>query len=304
MMTPKTLTPRELGQAIGVSESSLKRWADDGRLQVGRTAGGHRRIAVSEAIRFIREAGLPLLKPQLMGLGEMEAVGTAGLSKRPLHETLVSALIEGRAADVRGLVASAYVAGTSVAQLCDGPLAHAMYAVGDLWHHDRFGIAVEHRAALLCAQALHQITALLPPPLPHAPVAVGGAPSEDIYTLASMMAATVLLSEGWTEVNLGAQLPLDVLETAATKHQARLVWLSLSVEQSARKAARDIDKLASTLADRGVRMVVGGRAARELGPVLHKVQHAASMAELAAFARGLSAAGAGVTGGAVTHRGT
>ena len=46
------LSPRQLAVAIGVSESSLKRWADDGRLAVERTAGGHRRIPLPEAVRW------------------------------------------------------------------------------------------------------------------------------------------------------------------------------------------------------------------------------------------------------------
>ena len=40
------LSPRELAEAVGVSESSLKRWADRGRVHVHRTEGGHRRIPV------------------------------------------------------------------------------------------------------------------------------------------------------------------------------------------------------------------------------------------------------------------
>ncbi|HEX9106572.1 MAG TPA: MerR family DNA-binding transcriptional regulator, partial [Longimicrobiales bacterium] len=48
------LSPRELAEAVGVSESSLKRWADRGVLAVERTAGGHRRIPLGEAVRFIR----------------------------------------------------------------------------------------------------------------------------------------------------------------------------------------------------------------------------------------------------------
>lgn len=55
-MTMKPLlSPRELAQAIGVSESSIKRWIDDGLIGATKTAGGHRRIAGSEAIRFVRE---------------------------------------------------------------------------------------------------------------------------------------------------------------------------------------------------------------------------------------------------------
>ena len=55
------LSPKELAQAIGVSESSLKRWADEGLLRATRTAGGHRRIPLAEAIRFLRDTQATLV---------------------------------------------------------------------------------------------------------------------------------------------------------------------------------------------------------------------------------------------------
>src|SRR5690242_3719305 len=60
------LSPRDLADALGVSESSLKRWVDAGKLAAFRTEGGHRRIAVSEALRFIRETGAPVARPELL----------------------------------------------------------------------------------------------------------------------------------------------------------------------------------------------------------------------------------------------
>jgi len=60
----RLLSPRELADALGVSESSLKRWVDAGKITAARTEGGHRRIALQEAVRFIRETGAPLARPE------------------------------------------------------------------------------------------------------------------------------------------------------------------------------------------------------------------------------------------------
>src|SRR5688500_324070 len=67
------LTPKELADAIGASESSLRRWVDRGRLPVSRTAGGHRRIPLATAIRFIRETGATVVRPELLGFDEVPA---------------------------------------------------------------------------------------------------------------------------------------------------------------------------------------------------------------------------------------
>ena len=62
------LSPRDLADAIGVSESSLKRWADAGKIQVSRTDGGHRRIPLAEAVRFIRATGAQVVRPDILGI--------------------------------------------------------------------------------------------------------------------------------------------------------------------------------------------------------------------------------------------
>ncbi len=51
----RMLSTSDFAAAIGISESSVRRLADSGDLEIHRTRGGHRRIPVSEAIRYVRE---------------------------------------------------------------------------------------------------------------------------------------------------------------------------------------------------------------------------------------------------------
>jgi excisionase family DNA binding protein len=50
ILVKKLVTPKQVAQAINVSESSLKRWCDQGLLTAIRTAGGHRRLALAAAL--------------------------------------------------------------------------------------------------------------------------------------------------------------------------------------------------------------------------------------------------------------
>ena len=56
----QVLSPREMATVLGVSESSIKRWVDDGAITSTKTAGGHRRITVSEASHSFAARGSPL----------------------------------------------------------------------------------------------------------------------------------------------------------------------------------------------------------------------------------------------------
>jgi len=285
------LSPKALAQAVGVSESSVKRWADDGLLEVTRTPGGHRRIALREAVRYLREAGLPVVKPQVLGLADLQFLHSAGSQGQDLDGALVAALKEGHVQRARGIVLALYLGGRSVAELCDGPLRIAMQEVGELWRHGPDGIFIEHRAVDLCLQTLDQLRGIFPEPGKDAPVALGGALEDDPYALPTLMVATVLGASGWQAINLGGNLPVPALLAAVKRHRPALVWMSCSVEEAARLHEREFRKAAVILAGQGMEVLVGGRAWKshhwEAGA---GVTATGSMAEVAAFAEGLRAA--------------
>lgn len=284
------LSPKALGEAIGVSESSLKRWADDGRLEVARTAGGHRRIRRNEAIRFIREHGFAVERPDVLDLDEVPP-GRPGEPVGSRDETMHRTLVDGDADRALAIAVSRYLDGPSLAAIVDDLLAPSLRAIGDRWPRGPDGILVEHRATDVCTQVLSRLRGLAPRG-PGRPVAVGAAPPGDPYTLPSLMAATVLAGAGWAEINLSAETPEQVLVRAAAGSRARLVWLALSVEATAAQVAGRVRHTRDRLRDAGCRaqLAVGGPALRALRPpAVDGVHFVSSMRELAAFAGGLKA---------------
>jgi excisionase family DNA binding protein len=297
-MEGNLLTPRELADAIGASESSLRRWIDGGRVKMSRTAGGHRRIPVSEAIRFIRETGATVLRPDLLGLSE------ATLTATPLRvgnhaEQLYRALLDGDRLLARGVMMSWYLRGEPLAALFDGPLRTALHRIGELWSHDERGILIEHRATQICTEAITHLRAAMPPVPAGAtvPVAVGGAPSGDLYSVPSLAAAATLAEAGFRDINYGPNTPLPLLGFAAREQAARLVWVSVSSPGHDERLAHDLASLGGRLAAANAHLVIGGRSAAAHPPAgLKNVHVMNSMAELSAFAKGLLVRGPRVPG--------
>ncbi len=281
------LTPRQLAEAIGVSESSVKRWVDDGSIAATRTAGGHRRIPLPEAARYIRKSGAPVVRPDLLGLHDLEGVGEREVGLDGAGIRLFEYLRAGAAAEARGLILSQYLEGRSVAEIVDGPLAEAMKEVGELWVSSSSGIFWEHRATQIAIEALDRLRLLLGP-REGAPAAVGGAPAGDRYILPSLAAAAVLEGEGLEATNLGPETPIDTLALAAEDLDARLVWLSVSFAADVEKLRRSLEALIPKLAGRNAILVVGGAQSSKLGLSRgESVYVGRSMAELEALAQGL-----------------
>lgn len=286
------LSPRELARVIGASESSLKRWADDGHLEVARTSGGHRRIALREALRFIRQSRLTVVDPQPLGIAESIPLQRGRSPDGDL--ALQQAILTGQAQEARGLVLAMYLAGRAVAEICDGPLTQAMHEVGLLWKHGPHGIHTEHAATDLCAQTLYYLRALLPPPKPDAPLALGGALPSDPYMLPSLMVATTLGSLGWRELNLGPNLPFNALLAAVDAHHPALVWLACSIPNLPEQHARELRKTTHKLAECGVQLLVGGRGWLLdflADPTVQPLRFCHTMRELTAFVEGLRVGG-------------
>lgn len=286
------LSPKELGQAVGASESSIKRWIDDGMIAASRTAGGHRRVAIAEAIRFIRASRLPVVHPEILGLRDVDAE-TEQAAAGDEAEALFEYLLRGKAREARGLVMSLYLSGKSVAEIADGPIRAAMHRLGELWKHDSAGIYVEHRATDICIQSITQLRLILDPPA-EGPVALGGAPEGDPYLAPSMIAATVLMSEGFRAVNLGGDTPVGSLIVAAERHKPVLVWLSITSARAADKLKGELPRLHEALSGLKVPLILGGQARPRIEKsVPADVYQASTMAELLAFAKGFATAGAG-----------
>ena len=148
------LSPKDLAEAIGVSESSIKRWVDNGEIQATKTAGGHRRIPINEAVRFLRETQAALVNPEAIGLKDVDSLLDLEASRGGEGSRFYDYLREGQADSARGLILSMYLNGRTVAQIVDGPISSALERLGELWREEECGIFWEHRATEIAISAV------------------------------------------------------------------------------------------------------------------------------------------------------
>ena len=258
MTSPSLISPRQLAQAIGASESSLKRWADDGLLRVSKTAGGHRRIRVTEAIRFIRERKIEVVQPAAIGLSPSLALANETGSNANSVEHFTELLLSEEPQRAETYLESLYLAGESVATLGDGPIQGALETIGEIWRHRSDGILLEHRATDTCLRALIRIRMLFEPE-PNAPRAVGGSIPDDPYLLPPMLASIVAAENGLRTMNMGPDNPFPTIRHAIDEHNAPLLWIATSVVKEPEEAAIAIKALAEHIGQWGGILTVGGR---------------------------------------------
>lgn len=284
------LSPKQVATSIGVSESSLKRWCDQGVITTERTPGGHRRIRVREVIRFLREQSHPLVRPEVLGL----PVGS-GQGAHPVEtarQTLFDALRDGDHEQANRVVVDFYLSGASILRVCEDLITPTLHAIGDGWECGQIEVYQEHRACEFLNRILFSLRSLLPPPAPGAPTAIGGSPPGDNYRLATLMVELVLADDGWNAVSLGSSLPFATIASAIARHRPGLVWLSFSHIPDLEAMRSDFQEFLDSIAE-STPIVVGGRLAE---PLLageaedRRVHRGANLAALREIARRLRSA--------------
>lgn len=277
------VSPKQVARAIGVSESSLKRWCDRGLIETVRTAGGHRRLPISSVLTFLRESQQVLVAPELLGLP-----ANSGTTERVIDrgcEQLQAALLEGNEPAARQTIFDLWLSGQRLSQICDRIIAGAFTAIGEKWECHEADVYQERRACEIISRILHEIEAGLPPADPRQ-VAMGGTPEGDPYTLPTTFVELVLRDSRWASRSLGSGIPMASLATAIRENRPRLFWLSVSHLTSETEFIQQFPLLNAAAEEVRTAIVVGGVALRpEVRQQLRYAAYCDTMGQLEEFAR-------------------
>lgn len=282
------VSPKQVARAIGVSESSLKRWCDQGLIPMTRTPGGHRKLPISGVLGFLKERGHQLVEPELLGLPPT-TTGAGGRTLARGRVELIEAFLEGAEDLSLQIVMDLYLARHSICTICDEVLAGAFHEIGDRWQCGTAEVYQERRGCEICLRILHELEQALPPVGDGAPIAIGGTTEADPYHLATTMAELVLRENGWRATSLGNMLPTATILQAMEDIRPRLVWISISHVADEPALIRATEELHAAATRLGAALAVGGRAiTSELRRRMHFSAYCDTMQHLVSFADSLS----------------
>jgi len=252
------LSPAQVARALGVSESSLKRWCDQGLIPIVRTVGGHRKLPIASVLAFVRERGKTLVEPELLGLPAV--TGRSSVTLDRAVETLTGILQKSEPDQARRVVFDLYLAGHGLAAICDQVLAVIFQRLGIAWECGELEIYRERRACEIVYRLLNELSLALPPVALTAPLALGATLPSDYYQLPSTMVELVLREQGWQARSLGCNLPASTLIAALREQRPKLFWLSASQISDPSAFVSEFNQLAETAQALKIPIILGGRA--------------------------------------------
>lgn len=285
------VSPRQAARALGVSESSVKRWCDQGLLNALKTPGGHRRLPVTSLVRFARERGHPV--PHPLALVPSEPTLRHGL--RAVRAELLRALLADDGSGVHGVLEAEWLAGRGMDGLCDALITPTLSVLGERWRQGKVAIYQERRACELLQRALLRLGEALAPrgeegAQPDRVLALGGGLEGDPYELPTLMAELVLRERGFDARSLGTGLPAETIARAIAERRPRLVWVAAAAAGDEARFVLEFARITDAASSVRAAVAVGGRGLhRALRQQLRYSTSCDAMAHLAAFADAVTA---------------
>ena len=275
-------SPKQVAAALSASESSVKRWCDQGAIPTIRTVGGHRKITLEGLQDFLRRTNRGLEAPQALGLPSQHSRsnGLVPGGDDPDQQLFRNALATGDEDTCRRVIWKRVRSGELRSEVAGYLVTDAMHGFGQAWDCDQLDAYQERRGCDICIRLINELRGDLPPISDDAAVAIGGAPEGDPYQLPTALVELSLREAGWNAVSLGSNLPTDSFIQAILDYQPQMVWLSVSAIADIPAFISEQNRLADHISD-DVSLLVGGRALNaELRPKLRYTAHCSGLRNL------------------------
>jgi MerR family transcriptional regulator, light-induced transcriptional regulator len=256
------LTSKEIGEVLGVSPATIRRWADAGLLPSERTAGGHRRFSMAVAERLAHQpregdSSLDAWIRLLVTAGPGLDVDAALLAERSRRSSWHAVADE---------------------------LGNVLRELGVRWQRQELTVVDEHLASERLARALSRAADGLPA-REGGPLALLAAAEREAHTLGLRLVELCLRERGWRTLWIGRDLPNDLLARAVAERRPAALAVSASICRERPELEAESAALSSACARAGTALVVGGS-----GPWPEQLPHGAVVRSFQALSSWLTSA--------------
>lgn len=274
------LSTREVADLINVTETTVKRWADEGMIDCHRTLGGHRKFLMRDVARFAEQHAYPLtgrvappLPPRRARALEF-AVQTQDFGRMTglFHAEVLRANSQG----IYELLSYLCKHRIPIATLADEVIGPAMARIGDEWQQGKLEVNREHLASNALLESLVQLHPELHRKPAHALSAVCACAEGDYHELGIRLVSYALETEGWAVHYLGANTPTGTLRAFVKVLSPELICLSArdaGTDDQGMSRIRSVGKSARAV---NATFLVGGSFSRVLSTEELQCDHVSS----------------------------
>lgn len=263
------LSTADVARLFNVTETTVKRWADEGTLKCQKTPGGHRKYEMKHVVDFADKNNFdPVGTLSLVNDTKFDTRIQVGIISRnfaTLADEFVTRALSRDRTDLFMFLSYLYEHRVSLWDIYDLVLRPGMKEIGDRWASGRIGINHEHRASHETLDALARLQSQIHIE-PHTGFSVVCAClGEEMHEIGLRCASYLFESEGWTTHYLGARTPVESVLASIEELRPSVACFSVTHPEypgQLHEHMRRVDEVARAT---GAAIIAGGSGAtREL----------------------------------------
>jgi MerR family transcriptional regulator, light-induced transcriptional regulator len=268
VMTGGMVSTMEVAALLQVTETTIKRWADESVLRCVRTPGGHRKFLLSEVVHLAERQGYTVSgsQPPPMPQRRMEQLQTGVFTQ---NYAKIAAVFRDVAlkCDREGLstlLLYLYKQHIPLPVVLDEVIRPCFDEIGREWEKGDIGVDREHAASHAVAESLARAVPELHRKEPNGKTALCACPEGELHELGLRGLAYSLECEGWNVHYLGGNTPLGSISSAVRAARPDLVCLSLTSVRLRNELVQKLRNLASSVHSYNGKVLIGGEGAQKL----------------------------------------
>lgn len=260
------LSTADVARLFNVTETTVKRWANDGTLKCMKTPGGHRKFEMKNVVEFAATLNFEPLGALTLTDEQSTArrIQTAILSRdfNILKDVFLEKALSYDKRDLFVYLSYLYQHRVHLWEIYDLVIAPGMELIGAGWEKGQYTIEQEHRASHETADAMAKLQTQIAMK-PYCGLSVLCAcPGEEQHDIGLRCASNLFEAEGWLTLYLGARTPYNSIVNAAQEMHASVVCLSRTMPLNDPAERVAFAEMLEKLRELGKQTLIGGKVVR------------------------------------------
>ena len=208
-MQKTILSTADVARLFDVTETTVKRWADEGTLKCQKTPGGHRKFEIKYVVEFAEEN-------KFDPVGALEFMREEKFSRRlqtsvlsrdylVLAEEFVERALSTDEGNIFAYLSYLYEHKIAPWEIFDRVIRAGMHEIGERWSRGEVGVDQEHRASYRTLQALARLQGQVLRKPPTGKSSLLACVGEEVHDIGLRCTSYIFDSAGWEVHYLGAQ---------------------------------------------------------------------------------------------------
>ena len=263
------LSTSDVARLFNVTETTVKRWADEGTLKCQKTPGGHRKFEIRNVVEFAEQNNFdPVGALEIPGdddMGSITRVAVLGREFPVLADAYLRKALVPEQSGLFPFLSYLYQYRIQLWEIHDRVIRPAMHEIGERWSRGEIGIDREHRASCetLEALAMLQLQIRIKPPTGHSVVCA--TLGNELHEIGLRCVSYLFESEGWESRYLGSRIPADAIRAAVVQWKPDIVCLSSTISAPG-ELRKELGGIVSAARSVGAVVLAGGSLAASLDP--------------------------------------